>query len=106
MLAPRRSLHRARRAYRLHGRLPRRLRRPRPAARALTIAAGLWFALLFAVLGLSETGAAGNQLGFVAAALAGMSGTVLVGVGRFERGLWCLGAMFVAGQAAAVTLLW
>ena len=106
MLAPARSWHRARLLVRFHGRLPHRLRRPGPALRAATIGLGLWFAVLFAALGLGGAGPTVVSAAFVGAAAAGVAGAVLVGVGRLERGLWCLAGMFAVGQVAALTLPW
>ncbi len=106
MLTPVQSMHRARRIYRLHARLPRRLRRPRPALRAAAMTGALWFAVLFAALGLGGAGPRTASAAFLVAAGAGVASSVLVATSRYERAMWCAGAMLVTGQIAALTAAW
>ncbi len=93
------------RAHELYYRVPQRLRRPAPAMRLGLAAACLWFALLFAVLGLSVADSALHLVGFELAAIAGLGGAVSVVLRNAALAIRLFGFMLTMGQVSALALL-
>ncbi len=92
-----RGIRRARRLYRA---TPPALRRPEAALKAALVIAVVWFAVLFAALGVLT-----GRVGYLLALLVGISGGALVVRGRIAPAAWGLGAMLVIGQAVTLIAL-
>lgn len=93
------------RAHELYHRVPRPLRRPAPAMRLGFVVACLWFALLFAVLGLSVADSTPHLIGFELAAVAGLVGAVGVVSRNVALAIRLFGIMLTTGQVSALALL-
>ncbi len=93
------------RAHALYVRTPRRLRRPAAALRLGLITACLWFASLFAVLGLGVADSLPHIVGFELAAAAGLGSAIGMAVRNVGLAVRLCVVMLAAGQISAFSLL-